>query len=86
MSKATRAEARRIITETLYGAPGEDYDTPDGRELMTALLEQMGLLALTDDAVVRLAAMHRDRDERQTRAAERKWADERKCRGEAGRG
>jgi hypothetical protein len=42
----------------LFGAPGEGHETEPGRNLMLALLEEMGLAALTDAAVVRLAALH----------------------------
>ena len=61
----TREEATRLVVEVLYGAPGEDHDTPQGRELLLGLLEELGLAALTDEAVVRLAQRHREADGRQ---------------------
>ena len=66
----SRKEAERIITEVLYGAPGASYDTPEGRDMIHELVDRMGLSALTDDAVIRLAAMHRAHDEQQTQQTE----------------
>lgn len=50
--------------DNLYGFPGAGHDTQDGRLLIMDLLEREGLSALTDDAVERLAALHRAHDER----------------------
>lgn len=61
----TRERAERIVRDVMYGAPGEGRDTPDGRRLLLGVLEQMGLSALTDAAVIRLAAEHQAEDERQ---------------------
>ena len=65
----TREGAERIVRDVMYGAPGEDWDTPDGRRLLIGVLEQMGLSALTDAAVIRLAAEHQAEDERQASRA-----------------
>jgi hypothetical protein len=46
-------EAEQIIT-ILYGT-----DTETGRQLLRDLLEDMGLAALTDEAIFRLAGKHR---------------------------
>ena len=68
----TKREAdERVVRDVMYGAPGEPYDTETGRTLMVALLEQMGLSALTDEAVARLAAMHQQEEEAVTRRAMR---------------
>ena len=50
----TRAEATNIINE-LYST-----DTVPGQEMLRDLLNEMGLAALTDEAVVKLALKHRD--------------------------
>lgn len=65
----TREEAEQIVRDVMYGAPGEDHDTARGRGLLLGVLEQMGLSALTDEAVVRLAAAHQAEDERETNRA-----------------
>ena len=54
----TREQAEHVVRDVLFGAPGEGHETEPGRDLMLALLEEMGLAALTDAAVVRLAALH----------------------------
>jgi len=59
-----RQQAEQLIVKTFWGAPGEEYVTPDGRDLIMQLLEWRGLAALTDDAVIQLAGMHRSKDER----------------------
>jgi hypothetical protein len=71
----TRAESKRIIVGTLYGFPGEDYDTDEGRVLATTLLMEMGLEALTDEACSRLAALHQQHEDRATRALLQKGLD-----------
>ncbi len=62
----TREKAEDIVRNVLYGAPGEDYDTADGRRLLLGVLEEMGIAALTDEAVIRLAAAHQAHDEWRT--------------------
>lgn len=62
-----RKTATDLIVNALYGAPGESWDTTTGRELVNDLLDEMGLAALSDEAVIRLAGMHRDQDERNGR-------------------
>jgi len=48
-----RAQAEDIINNTLYGT-----DTDTGRDLLLDLIGEMGTKALTDEAVIRLAALH----------------------------
>ena len=60
-----RAEAISTINEVLYGSPGAAHDTEKGRELIRDLVEEMGLSALTDAAVIRLAQMHEQADQLQ---------------------
>ena len=54
----SRQEAEEIVRGALYGAPGEPHFTQTGLDLLLALLGGMGLSALTDEAVLRLAALH----------------------------
>jgi hypothetical protein len=54
----TRAEATQTINDVLYGSPGAEHDTKDGRDLIHNLIDEMGLSALTDEAAIRLAQMH----------------------------
>jgi hypothetical protein len=64
-----RERAEQIIRGVMYGAPGEDHDSASGRRPLLGVLEQMGLSALADEAVVRLAAAHQAEDERETNRA-----------------
>ena len=61
--KARRAKAEWEISD-LYGCPGTTYDTEEGREFLIEIVDQLGFAALTDEAVIRLAAMHVRYDER----------------------
>lgn len=58
----SRADAEIAIMGSPFGFPGEDWDMEEGRLLANKLLDEMGLNALTDEAVVRLAELHKARD------------------------
>ena len=58
----TRKEATSLINDVLFGSPGAAHDTPTGRELIHSLVDEMGLEALSDDAVIRLAQMHEQKE------------------------
>ena len=60
-----RNAAEQIIA-ILYGT-----DTETGRQLLRDLLEDMGLAALTDEAVFRLAGKHRHRHDTELTRMER---------------
>lgn len=47
-----RKQAERLINDVLYGV-----DTPEGKELLLELIEEMGTSALTDEAVIKLAEL-----------------------------
>jgi hypothetical protein len=64
MSKR-RAQAESTIA-ALYG------DTDLGNQLLATLVAEMGMAALTDEAVVMLARMHIRAEERLTLEAERR--------------
>jgi len=51
----TRESAAHLIQDVLYGT-----DTETGHRLLSDLVAEMGLDALSDEAVVRLAAMHQE--------------------------
>ena len=67
-----RQRAYDTIVNTLYGAPGERHDTPIGTDLAMGMLREMGLAALTDDAVIRLAQMHEAQERIETRSGRRR--------------
>lgn len=48
-----RKQAERLVNDVLYGV-----DTPEGKELLLELIEEMGTSALTDEAVIKLAELH----------------------------
>ena len=61
----TREKAESII-KSLNGFPGEDRDTVTGHSMAVSLIRRMGLRALSDEAVLRLAL-----DQAQSELAER---------------
>lgn len=61
---------------SLYGAPGERYDTEDGRKLLCDLLEDYGLAAFSDTFVMHLAAKHRAHDFAECNRAEARYRRE----------
>lgn len=46
MPKMTRAEAERIVTKVMYGAPGSNYDTPEGSMFPGMTNEVIGALLM----------------------------------------
>jgi hypothetical protein len=64
MTEFTRAQAIAEIDSLNIGVPGERGDSPDGRDLLLRVVEEMGFYALRDDAVIRLAELHRIAAER----------------------
>lgn len=48
------SEAQRHL-ENLYGVPGEDNETNRSMAFIEALLRELGVAALTEEAVIRLA-------------------------------
>jgi hypothetical protein len=62
----TRAKNEFDIAQ-LYGTAG-----PAATELLARLINELGLDALTDEAIDRLAQLHREREERDTAASFRR--------------
>lgn len=62
----SRAHDEQTIRDT-YGAPGEPYATPVSALLAYQIVLRMGLSALTDAAIHRLARLHRETDDREAR-------------------
>lgn len=50
-----RCRNERTIS-SLYGCPGTDYDTEEGRAMLLDVIERIGFEALTDRAIAGLAA------------------------------
>ena len=48
----SRQQDERIVNDVLYGV-----DTPEGQEILLALIAEMGTDALTDEALAKLAEM-----------------------------
>jgi len=65
----TRADAEQTIN-TLYGFPGESWDSDLSVAIAAQVLSEFGLDALTDNAVIALAIRHRAIDDGMTRAPE----------------
>ena len=63
---ADRERAETNVLE-LYGFPGEDHNTRDGLDLLLAMLDEIGIKALSDDAVIRLSQKHMAMDQRRAR-------------------
>lgn len=60
----TERDQAASTVEGLYGIPGDGHDTPAGRMLLLELFEELGLGALTDEALRRLADLHMSADNR----------------------
>lgn len=67
--KARRELVTRAIYD-LYGAPGENVRTNTGDQIIVDLLEEMGLDALTTEALEKLADLHSREDMRICRKSE----------------
>jgi len=60
-SRERRASDRNDI-DMRFGAPGENHTSDIGKALILELLDHEGLDGLNDDALRRLAVMHREMD------------------------